>query len=169
MQFLQSYFFIVKPKELIALLTATIVIYIYIYIYIHFRNMKKDYFHLFALVFLGFYRILFALVAYLQNIKQNVIHLLWSRRWCTKLQDLALPQRPLCYILLDETQLCIKCWEYGLNEKVWNYYFGCLDKFQSLCKVLTVVKVLDSLYNYSSFVTLHYEGLKDETSIVETF
>ena len=55
-------------------------IYIYIYIYIHFRNMKKDYFHLFALVFLGFYRILFALVAYLQNIKQNVIHLLWSRR-----------------------------------------------------------------------------------------
>ena len=80
MQFLQSYFFIVKPKELIALLTATIVIYIYIYIYIHFRNMKKDYFHLFALVFLGFYRILFALVAYLQNIKQNVIHLLWSRR-----------------------------------------------------------------------------------------
>ena len=32
-----------------------------------------------------------------------------------------------------------------------------------------MVKVLDSLYNYSSFVTLHYEGLKDETSIVETF
>ena len=36
-------------------------------------------FHLFPLAFPGLYQIFFALVAYLQNIKQNVIQLLRSR------------------------------------------------------------------------------------------
>ena len=102
-------------------------------------------FHLFPLAFPGLYLCFSCLPTKYKTKCNTTFTVSWmmhqtSRSSCT--------QRTSYFaILLDKTQLCIKSWEYGLNQTMWNYYFSCLDKFQSLHKLLTVVKVFGSLYN----------------------
>ena len=142
MQFLQSYyFFIAKPKELIALLTAIILIYIYICVrvcvcvcvcvcmYSLYKHEKKTIFTCFLWHFPAFTRsFCFSCLPTKYKTKCNTpFTVSWIMRQTSR--SSSTPRASYFVVLLDETQLHIKSWQYGLNQKVWNYYFGCLDKF----------------------------------------
>ena len=148
MQFLPSYyFFITKPMELIALLSAIIMTYIYI-------NITKHKKTLFSPVCSDISRSLpdiFCFSCLPKKCKSECntpFTVLWMMHQTSR--SSSNPRTSYFVIFLDETQLCIKSWEYGLNE-VWNYHFGCLVwNYHFGCLVIIVSQAIFS-YLWSLF------------------